>query len=97
MVRAVCRGIRPGVARETATAVAKARGVVQAAGWPSSAPVHPGTGPAFGQAVLAALVEEAFVHGAETLFTVVSERQVTGYADTGWTVAAHVITFHSNP
>lgn len=56
---------------------------------------HPDTSTAFGQAVLAALVEEAYVHGAETLYTVVSERQVPGYTDTGWTVAAHLFTFHA--
>lgn len=53
---------------------------------------HPETGPVFGRAVLAALVEEAYVHGAETLYTVVSERQVPGYSDTGWSIAAHLIT-----
>lgn len=58
---------------------------------------HPDTSPAFGQAVLAALVEEAYVHGADTLYTVVSERQVRGYIDTGWAIAAHVITFRAKP
>ncbi len=38
MVRAVWRGIRPGVARDTTTAVAKAIGIVHAAGCPSRAP-----------------------------------------------------------
>lgn len=56
---------------------------------------HPDTSPAFGEAVLAALVEEAYVHGADTLYTVVSERQVPRYTGTGWTVAAHVITFRT--
>ncbi|WP_372698755.1 hypothetical protein [Arthrobacter sp. JSM 101049] len=56
---------------------------------------HPETGPAFGRAVLAALVEEAYVHGADTLFTIVSERQASGYTGTGWTIAAHIVTFRS--
>jgi len=56
---------------------------------------HPDTSPAFGRAVLAALVEEAYVHGADTLFAIVSERQVSGYTGTGWTVEAHIVTFRS--
>ncbi|MBM6622082.1 hypothetical protein JTF08_10720 [Micrococcaceae bacterium RIT802] len=58
---------------------------------------HPETSPVFGRAVLAALVEEAYVHGADTLFTVVSERQVSSYTETGWATAAHIVTFRSPP
>lgn len=58
---------------------------------------HPDTSPDFGRAVLAALVEEAYVHGAGTLFTVVSERQVSGYTRAGWAVAAYLVTFRSTP
>lgn len=46
----------------------------------------------FSRAVLAALVDEAFVHGAETLYTVVTERQAPGYTALGWTVVAHVLS-----
>lgn len=49
-------------------------------------------GSVFSRAVLAALVDEAFVHGAETLYTVVTERQASGYEAVGWTVVAHVLS-----
>lgn len=56
---------------------------------------HPDTSPAFGEAVLAALAEDAYVHGADTLYTVVSERQVPGYTYSGWAVAAHLFTLRT--
>lgn len=43
-----------------------------------------------GAAVLAALADEAFIHGADTLYSVVGPEQAAGYAAAGWTVAAHL-------
>lgn len=38
------------------------------------------------------LAEEAFVHGADTLFTVVAPEAVSGFEAAGWKVAGHVIS-----
>lgn len=38
------------------------------------------------------LAEEAFVHGADTLFTVVAPEVVADFEAAGWSVAAHVVT-----
>lgn len=49
----------------------------------------------FEPVVLAALADEAFVHGVDTLSTVVTPEQVARYVDAGWTVAAHVASYRS--
>jgi hypothetical protein len=49
--------------------------------------------PGLEPAVLAALADEAFVHGADTLYTVVGPDRVADYTGSGWTVAAHVASF----
>jgi hypothetical protein len=53
----------------------------------------PGAGKGFERAVLAALVDEAFVHGADTLYTILLPGQVANYTADGWTVAAHLTRF----
>ena len=50
----------------------------------------PAAGESFEPAVLAALADEAFIHGADTLYTVVGPHQAAGYTGAGWTVAAHI-------
>jgi hypothetical protein len=42
-------------------------------------------------AVVAALADEAYVHGADTLYTVLAPHRVADYAASGWTVAAHIV------
>ncbi|WP_168709345.1 hypothetical protein [Arthrobacter sp. PAMC25564] len=50
------------------------------------------SGKSFEPAVLAALADEAYVHGADTLYTVLGPHQVADYTASGWTVAAHIIS-----
>ncbi|MCX6500161.1 MAG: hypothetical protein NTU93_15410 [Arthrobacter sp.] len=56
----------------------------------------PEAGKGFEAAVLAALADEAYVHGADTLYTVVSQDQVAAYTASGWTAAAQVISFRAS-
>jgi hypothetical protein len=56
----------------------------------------PDAGEGFETAVLAALADEAYVHGADTLYTVVSPDQVADYAGSGWTAAAQVISLSAS-
>lgn len=56
---------------------------------------QPDAGPDMGRAVLSALAEEAFIHGADVLYTVVPERKVPGYTATGWTSVARVISLRT--
>jgi hypothetical protein len=46
----------------------------------------------FEAAVLAALADEAYVHGADILYMVVSPDQVAAYTGSGWTAAAQIIS-----
>jgi hypothetical protein len=44
-------------------------------------------------AVVAALADEAGVHGAGTLYTVVDPQRVAGYTASGWTATAALLSF----
>ena len=55
----------------------------------------PESGGSFEAAVLAALADEAYVHGADTLYTVLGPGPVAAYTASGWTVAAHVISLNA--
>jgi hypothetical protein len=46
----------------------------------------------FEAAVLAALADEAYVHGADILYTVVSPDRVADHTGSGWTAAAQIIS-----
>ncbi|GAA4053557.1 MULTISPECIES: hypothetical protein [Arthrobacter] len=47
-------------------------------------------------AVLAALTDEAYVHGAKTLYTVLRPHQVADYTASGWTVAAQIVSLSAS-
>lgn len=52
----------------------------------------PAAGKGFESAVLAALADEAYVHGADTLYTVLDPQEVEPFTASGWTVAAHIVS-----
>lgn len=48
---------------------------------------------AYEPALLAALAEEAFLHGAHTLFLITEPDEVDRFVDAGWTAEGHVLSF----
>jgi len=52
---------------------------------------EPASGQAFEPAVVAALADEAFVHGADVLYTIVDRQQLARYTASGWTAAARIV------
>lgn len=52
----------------------------------------PESGKSFRPAVLAALADEAYVHGADDLYTVVGPDEAAEYTVGAWTVAAHIVS-----
>ncbi|HEY8753245.1 MAG TPA: hypothetical protein VIM40_06330, partial [Arthrobacter sp.] len=48
---------------------------------------------AYEPALLAALAEEAFLHGAGTLFLITEPEQADRFVAAGWTAAGHVLSF----
>lgn len=48
---------------------------------------------AYQPALLAALAEEAFLHGAHTLFLITEPDGVDRFVDAGWTAEGHVLSF----
>jgi len=55
----------------------------------------PDSGKGLKQAVLAALADEAYVHGADILYTVVGPDEVEAYIASGWTAAAHIVSLRA--
>lgn len=56
----------------------------------------PESGKGFEPAVLAALADEAYVHGADTIYTVLNPHDVEPYTASGWTVAAHIVSLSAS-
>jgi hypothetical protein len=52
----------------------------------------PESGKGFKSAVLAALADEAYVHGADIIYTVLDPHEVELYAASGWAVAAYIVS-----
>jgi hypothetical protein len=52
----------------------------------------PGSGDTLEPAVLAALADEAYVHGAATLYTIVPPDRAADYIASGWTQAARIVS-----
>ncbi|MGZ4660615.1 MAG: hypothetical protein ACXVYB_04975 [Arthrobacter sp.] len=48
---------------------------------------------AYEPALLAALAEEAYLHGADTLYMIAEPERAQSYGNSGWSVAAHVTSF----